>query len=304
MVIEPNFVAMVRGMSPRWGAGRTVRYLTRRSVLYTVAIGGALLYALPLFLMISTSFKSGDILYIRPFQWIPATLHFENYVQAWTAFPFTRYLWNTLFITAMSMIGAVITTSMAGYAFARLSFPARGLFFGFLIASLLLPREATFIPTFIIWWKLGFVNTYVPLIAPDWMASGVARVFLLRQFFRTLPMELEAAGKIDGATPFQRYSRIILPLSKPAIGVVLIFEFIGSWNSFVEPLIYLKDEEMFTLNVGLNMFRDAYSQQFSSMPQMHWFMAIATLIVIPVVVIFVLLQRHFVEGIQLTGIKG
>jgi ABC-type glycerol-3-phosphate transport system permease component len=303
-MLNPDFMAMVRGEVRRWARSRILRYLTGRLFLYSVAVGGALLYAMPLFLMISTSLKSGDVLYVRPFRWIPETLHFENYVQAWSAFPFSRYLRNTIYITVFNMVGAVLSTSMAAYALARIRFPARGLFFALLLASLLLPTEVTFVPQYIIWWKLGFVNTYVPLIAPGWLAMGSSKIFMLRQFFRTLPAELEDAAKIDGASPFDCYWRIILPLSKPAIGVVMIFEFIGKWNSFVEPLIYLKDPDTFTLNVGLNMFRDAYYEQFRNMPRMHWFMAIATLIVLPILVIFILLQRHFVEGIQLTGLKG
>ena len=303
-MVRPNFTIMARGERRRWSVERTVRYLAGRSVLYLFVLTGAAIYIMPFLLMLSTSLKSADTLYVRPFQWIPQEVHFENYVQAWTAFPFSLYLRNTLFITFANMIGAVLSISMAGYALARIRFPARSLFFGMVIASLLLPSEVTFIPEYLIWWRLGAVNTYVPLIAPGWLAVGASKIFLLRQFFRTLPVELEEAAKMDGATPFDTFWRIALPLSKPAVGVVMIFEFIGKWNSFVDPLIYLKDQEKYTLTVGLNMFKDAYAEQFSHMPNMHYFMAIATLIVMPVLIIFVFLQRYFVEGIQLTGLKG
>jgi ABC-type glycerol-3-phosphate transport system permease component len=302
-MLQENFLGMLRGESKRWSTGRIASYLTRRTFLYLFAVGGALIYAMPLFLMIGTSLKSMDVLYIRPFQWWPKEVHFENYVEAWTAFPFTRYLLNTIYITLMSLTGAVLSTSFAAYAFSRLKFPARKLFFALVLASMMLPREAVFIPTYIIWWKLGAVGTYIPLIAPAWLARGLSRIFLLRQFFRTIPVELEDSAKIDGCSAFQRYLRIILPLAKPAIGVVMIFEFIGNWNSFVGPLIYLKDPNKYTLNVGLNMFRDAFAEQFQAMPQMHWFMAIATIIILPIIIIFVFLQRYFVEGIQLSGIK-
>jgi multiple sugar transport system permease protein len=302
-VLEENFVGMLRGHTQRWSTKRIVSYIIRRSFVYVFAIGGACLFALPLVLMIGTSLKPMNELYIRPFQWFPKQPHFGNYIQAWTAFPFTRYLFNTLFITFASLAGSVFSCSCAAYAFSRLKFPARKLFFGLVLASMMLPNEALFIPTYIIWWKIGAVGTYLPLILPSWLGRGLARIFLLRQFFRTIPLELEDSGKIDGCSVFQRFRRIILPLSKPAIGVVMIFEFIGKWNSFVQPLIYLNDPDMYTLNVGLNMFRDAYSEQFSSMPQMHWFMAIATIIIMPIIIIFVFLQKYFVEGIQLSGIK-
>ena len=302
-MIEENFMAMLRGETQRWSTIRIVKYLVKRFFLYLIVISGALLFALPLYLMIITSLKSADTLYIRPFQWFPQTLHFENYIKAWNAFPFTLYLRNTLFITITTIIGAVISTSMAAYAFSRLKFPARKLFFTFVIGAMLLPKEVTFIPTYLIWWKLKMVNTFVPLIAPGWLARGLSKIFLLRQFFRSIPVELEDAAKIDGSSAFQRYIRIILPLSKPALGVVLIFEFITNWNSFVGPLIYLNDPKLYTLNVGLNMFKDAFAEQFSHMPNMNYFMAIATLIVIPIIIIFVFLQKYFVEGIQLSGIK-
>ena len=303
-MVTSDFGAMIRGETRRWSRGRIVRFMIGRAFLYVVAGGGALLYLMPLLLMISTSLKSADTLYVRPFRWIPETLHWENYTKAWNTFPFSLYLRNTIIITVLNLLGAVITCSLAGYALARMRFPARNLFFSLLIATMLLPSQVTFVPEFIIWWKLGFVNTWVPLILPGWLAVGSSRIFLFRQFFRTLPAELEDAAKIDGASPFGCYWRIALPLSMPVIGVVALFEFIGKWNSYVGPLIYLKDPDLYTLNVGLNMFKDAYAQELSHMPNMHLFMAIATMIVVPVLIIFIILQRYFVEGVQLTGLKG
>lgn len=303
-MVNSDFVAMLRGETSRWSTGRIVRHLTSRLFLFAIAGGGALLFALPLFLMISTSLKSADSLYARPFRWIPETLHFENYAQAWTAFPFTLYLRNTIIITVLNGIGAVFTCSLVGYALARMRFPASSLIFGLLIATMLLPTEVTFVSEYLIWWRLGLTNSWGPLIIPGWLAAGASKVFLFRQFFKTLPPELEDAAKIDGASPFGCYWRIALPLSKPVIGVVALFEFIGKWNSFVGPLIYLKDPDLYTLNVGLNMFKDAYAEQFIQMPNMHYFMAVATVIVIPVLIVFVFLQRYFVEGVKLTGLKG
>jgi multiple sugar transport system permease protein len=151
---------------------------------------------------------------------------------------------------------------------------------------------------------LGFVNTFVPLIVPSWLAQGEAKIFLLRQLFRGLPSDLEAAAKIDGASPVQRFTMVILPNAKAGIGIVLLLEFVTNWNKFIDPLIYLKEEKLFTLNVGLNMFRDIYSAAVFGVENIHWFMAVATLIVLPILVIFLFLQRFFIEGIQLSGMKG
>jgi multiple sugar transport system permease protein len=282
----------------------TIGAALRKTGLYTAAVGGAALFMVPLIVMLGTSLKSADVLYARPFQWIPRDPQFSNYVEAWTSFPFTRYLVNTVYITVFNMIGAVFSISLAAYALARIRFPAARLFFALVIGSMLLPGEVTFIPEFIIWWRLGFVNTYVPLIAPGWLARGVSKIFLLRQFFRNIPMDLEDAAKIDGSNPLGRFLRVVVPLSTPALGVVMIFEFVGKWNSFVDPLIYLNDQMKYTLNVGLNMFKDAYGETVTAAPNMHLFMAIATLIIVPILIIFVFLQRYFVEGIQLTGLKG
>lgn len=154
-MVRPGILALFRNATPRKVASHPWQRLLERSILYILACSGALIYLLPFLLMLSTSLKAGDAIYVRPFQWIPESLHFENYIQAWNAFPFSLYLRNTLFITIANMIGAVITTAMAGYALARLRFPARSLFFGMVIASLLLPSEVTFIPEYLIWWQMG-----------------------------------------------------------------------------------------------------------------------------------------------------
>ncbi len=292
--------ALSNALAPRV----SVRRLVNATAFYVVVSAVAAVFLMPLLVMVSTSLKPASDLYSDPFRWIPRTIRFRNYTEAWTSFPFTRYLWNTLYITVFNMVGAVISTAAAAYALARIRFPAANLFFALVIGSMLLPSEVTFIPEFIIWWRMGFVDTYVPLIAPGWLARGASKIFLLRQFFRNIPIDLEDAAKIDGTSVPGRFARIIVPLSTPAIGVVMIFEFVGKWNSFVDPLIYLNDTDKYTLNVGLNMFKDAYGETLTTSPNMHLFMAIATLIIIPILIIFVFLQRYFVEGIQLTGIKG
>jgi ABC-type glycerol-3-phosphate transport system permease component len=305
MTGEKAFISMLRGETRRWNTGRIARYVSGRLVLYALAIGLSVLFVIPFAWMISTSLKSIDTVYRTPFQWIPRPAHFENYWEAWNAFPFTLYLRNTIVITVFSVAGDLFSCSLVAYGLARVRFPARGLFFALLVGTMLLPGEVTFIPRFVIMHKMGWVNTFLPLIVPSWLATGSAKVFLLRQFFRTIPGELEDAARIDGAGFLGCYWRIILPLSKPALAVIGIYSFIGNWNSFLDPLIYLNRTDLYTLNVGLHMFQDAYAAMSGiGIPQMHWFMAIATLILLPIVVLFLVLQRFFVTGITLGGVKG
>ena len=305
MAAEEKFLSMLRGETRRWSTGRTVRYVGQRLILYVLGIGVTFLFAVPFAWMVSTSLKSADTVYRLPFHWIPRPAHFENYWQAWNAFPFTLYLRNTIFITVVSVAGDLFSCSLVAYGFARVRFPARGLFMTLLLGTMMLPWEVTFIPRFVIMHRMGWVNTFLPLTVPSWFAVGSSKVFLLRQFFRSIPGDLEDAARIDGATFFGCYWRIILPLSRPVLAVVAIHSFIGNWNSFLGPLIYLNNDKMWTLNVGLSMFQDAYSQMFGvGIPQMHWFMAVATIILLPIIVLFLALQRYFVTGIVLTGMKG
>lgn len=281
------------------------RQQVAKDVLYYLFLTGmAIAFLLPLYFMVVTAVKPLDEVYGQPFRWLPSEFQFENFVNGWTAMPFTRYLYNTLIIVVGAVTGAVISISMTAYALARINFPARSVFFALIIGAMLLPSEVRFVPEFVIWSNLGFVNTFVPLIAPSWLAQGEAKIFLLRQLFRGLPSDLEAAAKIDGASPIQRFTLIALPNAKAGIGIVLLLEFVTNWNKFIDPLIYLKEEHLYTLNVGLNMFRDLYSAAVFGVENIHWFMAIATLIVLPILAIFLLLQRFFIEGIHLTGMKG
>jgi len=254
--------------------------------------------------MLVSSVKPPDEIYGSPYQWIPSRIVLSNFVDAWTSFPFTRYLFNTIFITITAMTGAVISITMTAYAIARIRFPLANLFFALVIAAMLLPGEVTFIPQFIIWSDLGFVNTYVPLIAPSWLARGEAKIFLLRQFFRSMPSALDDAAKIDGASVPQRFTSIAIPNAKAPIAIVLVLEFVVNWNKFIDPLIYLNDASLYTLNVGLNMFREVNSAGVYGVSELHLFMAIATVILMPILILFLFLQRYFVEGINISGYKG
>ncbi|NLY30276.1 MAG: carbohydrate ABC transporter permease, partial [Firmicutes bacterium] len=216
----------------------------------------SLLFALPLFWLISTSLKPNSEIFIFPPRWIPSQPFWGHYRTAVEFIPFFQYLFNTLYICALSVVGSVISCSLVAYGFSRIDWPERDALFMVLIATMMIPFAVTMIPMFIIFNRLRWINTFRPLIVPTYFAPAFY-VFLLRQFFMTIPFELSDAARIDGASEFYIYLRIILPLAKPALAVVALFQFIGSWNDFLGPLIYLRSTEKYTLALGLQQFRSA-----------------------------------------------
>lgn len=261
---------------------------------------GALAMIAPFLWMVTTSLKEpGSIFsYQRPWwqDWIPVQFVWRNYVWAWKAVPFARFYLNSLFVSLCVTAGQVMTSAMAAYAFARLEFPGRDkIFFGYL-ATMMVPGAVTMIPVFILLRFLGWIDTYKAVILPGiFTAYGT---FLLRQFFLTLPKELEDAAKIDGCSYFGIFWRIILPLSKPALATLTTFTFMGSWLNFMWPLIVLNTHEKLTLPVGLSYFQSLHTTDWALL------MAGSLMMILPILIVFLLNQRYFVEGIKLTGIKG
>lgn len=267
-----------------------------RVVIYTLLLAGATLFMIPFVWMLSTSLKEGTQVYTWPPVWIPNPVRFDNYSKAWALLPFTTFYLNTLQITALSIIGVVISCTLAAYGFARLRFRGRDFLFIILLSTMMLPGQVTMIPLYIWYSKLGWVNTNLPLIVPAFFGNPFS-IFLLRQFFMTIPHELDDAAKIDGCSFLGIYSRIILPLSKPAVGVVAIFAFTYNWNDFIHPLIYLQSIEQFTIALGLRLFQTNTSIEMQSL------MAMSIVALIPQLVVFFIAQRHFVQGVVLTGLK-
>jgi multiple sugar transport system permease protein len=272
-----------------------------RFVVWLILLAGAVVMMLPVAWLVSTSLKEPGQVFRFPPEWIPDPVRWQNYPDALTEMPFDRYVANTLFITISNMIGVLLSSSLAAYAFARLRFPCRDIIFWILLCTLMLPQAVILIPRYIEFRNLDWVDTWRPLIVPNFFGAGLGGVFyifLLRQFFRTIPRELSDAAKVDGASEFRIYWQIIMPLSRPAIAVVLIFTFLDNWNNYLEPLIFLSSPDKFTVALGLASFRGLFSTQW------HLLMAASTVMIIPVVVLFFLLQRYFVRGVVLTGMKG
>ncbi len=253
---------------------------------------------LPLVWLVRSSVMNIGQIFIFPPEWIPEPWQWKNYPDALTAIPFFRYFVNTMIILVPSVAGTVITSVASAYSFSRLRWPGRDFIFGILMTTLMLPYAVTLIPTFLLWARLGLVDTFWPLILPHWFGGGIFFIFLLRQFFRTLPQELDEAAIIDGANPLQILWFIVVPLSRPAIITVAIFATLNAWNDFLGPLIYLNSGDKYTLALGLNQFTGLYSSQW------HLLMEASTVIVLPVIILFFFAQRYFIEGIALTGTKG
>lgn len=262
---------------------------------YLLLIVGALTMIIPFLWMISTSFKTLEQVYIFPPKWIPQPFIGENYIEVLRRTPFLRYFYNTLVVTIFVIIGRIITCSMGAYAFARLKFPGRDILFMIYISTMMIPMQITLIPTFILMRYVRLIDTLYSLILPG-MFSAFG-TFLLRQFFLTIPVELEEAAIIDGANKWTIFTRIILPLTKPALTTLVIFTTLGTWNEFMQPLIFLQSQEHYTLSLGLSFFKGMYGTEW---PQL---MAATLLSILPLILIFIIGQRYFIEGIALSGLK-
>lgn len=273
-----------------------VNRVLSKTCVYLLLTLGAVLMLLPFAWMLITSFKSPDNVMVMPPQWIPNPFKWQNYVTAWKSAPFPRYLLNSVIVTVLGTIGELITTILAAYAFSQLNFYGRDVLFSILLGTMMVPGEVLMIPNFVTISNLEWVDQYPGLIVP-WCAS-VFSIFLLRQFFLALPKELEYASRVDGCRDFQYLIRIMLPLVKPALVTIVILKVIGSWNDFLWPLIATNKDAMRTLPVGLT--------QFSTETGIHYelLMAASTMIILPMVVLFLILQKYVVNGVARVGIKG
>jgi multiple sugar transport system permease protein len=267
-------------------------------VAHLVLLGISAVALVPIIWMTSTALKAKGTELEWPIRWIPDPIVWQNFVTAHTILSFGYYYRNTIAIAALSTLGAALTASMAGFAFARLKFVGRGPLFILVLTTLMLPNIVTLIPTYMIWRQMGWIDTLVPLIVPSWLGGGAFNVFLMRQFFMTLPHELDDAARVDGASNYRIYAQILLPLCGPVLAVVAIFTFVEHWTEFLLPLIYLNSDKMRTVSIGLELgsgtFRNTY----------NYIMAVATVMTLPILVLFFSAQRYFMKGIVMTGMAG
>lgn len=275
-----------------------MRNLFHFVAIYGLIIVGAVVMLIPLLWLLSSSFKDSGRIFLFPPQWIPNPWRPENYTKVFDQIPFLRFYWNTILVTGLAMAGQILAASLVAFGFARLRFPGRDVLFLVLLSTIMIPYHVTLIPTFVLFRMLGWLDTYAPLILPYWLGGGAFYVFLLRQFYMRLPLDLDDAARIDGATTFGIYRRVILPQAKPALGVVAVFTFLGHWNDFFNPLIYLNTTNKYTLALGINLFRSYQTTQWNLL------MAASVMVTAPCIVLYAVAQRYFIQGIVFTGLKG
>jgi ABC-type glycerol-3-phosphate transport system permease component len=276
----------------------TARKIRASAAKHAVLIVLSAMFALPLLWMVGTSFKTAQQALTLPVVWIPHPVEWRNYPQLFASLPFFRFFLNTFAYAAITIVGVCVSSSLVAYGFSRLRWPGRDAVFYVMLMTMILPFVCTLIPLFILYKHLGWIGGYLPLEVPTFFGSSVFSTFLLRQFFMTIPNSLSEAARIDGANEFYIYSRIILPLAKPAMATVILFQFIYCWNDYLGPLIYISNQNDYPLSLGLALILGDYTTNWA------WVMAGATAATAPIVILFFLTQRTFIQGIALTGTKG
>ncbi len=270
----------------------------QRILLYVVMSLLSLVFLIPLIWLITTSLKAQGEVFAYPPVWIPETIQWSNFSEAVDRAPLWTWLKNTTTVTALAVIGNVVTSSLVAYGFARLEFPGRNILFILLLSTMMLPEVILLIPQFILFRELGWIDTLYPLIVPSFFGGGAFNIFLVRQFYLTIPRDFDDAARLDGASNWQIWRQILLPLSAPVLTAVAIFSFVSHWNDFLGPLIYLQSEDNKTLALGLRAFISPTDASWNIS------MAASLFLVVPVLIIFFVGQRYFIRGVAMTGITG
>jgi len=272
----------------------------RRALFYLLMVVLALIFAGPLLWMLSTSLKTDPQVYTVPPVWIPNPARLVNYPEALSSRPFGVYTYNTMRYALGAVAGALLSNTLVAYGFARIRWPGRDVFFIICLATMMIPFQVRMIPLYLTFKNLGWLNTYLPLIVPTFLAVNAYYTFLLRQFFLTIPSELSDAARVDGCTELGILIRIILPLAKPALAVIGLLQFMFAWDNYIGPLIYLNAESLYPIALGLQQFRTMFQEKLV----WPYMMAASTATVAPVIILYFFVQRTFVEGISITGLKG
>ena len=285
------------GYKSEWMRSKTRSERIAKGITYVLLIALSVLFMIPFVWLLSSSLKSNADIFAMPPKWIPDPIEFSNYIEVFHQVPFFRFLANTLMIAIPVLIANVFVSAMVGYAFARFRAPGKNGLFMLLLSTMMLPSQVTMIPLFIMFKEIGWVDTLLPMIVPVFFGGSALYVFLFRQYFATFTASLGEAARIDGAGYFKTFTHVYLPMSKPILITVGIFSFMGSWNDFMGPLIYLNDMNNYTLAIGLNMFKTQYIQNW------NYTMAYNVMIVVPLIVLFFVAQKSFIQGIVITGTK-
>lgn len=282
--------------STRHSRRKTLKFIRTAVLPHTMLCLLGIAFLMPFAWLFLTSIKSVDEIFRLPVVWFPSRIQWENYVQAVQTIPFLRYTLNTLLICVLSIGGQLLASPLVAYGLARIPFKGRDVIFYIMMGTMILPYQVTMIPVYVMYNKLNLVDSYVPLILPSFFGSAFY-IFLLRQFFRNIPLELTESAKMDGAGEFRIYSTMILPLAKPAIYSVALFTFLNEWGDFLGPLLYLNDPARWTLSIGLKAFIGEYKVDWGPL------MAASTIFTVPIIVLYFFVQRQFIQGITMTGFK-
>ena len=267
-----------------------------RTLGYLTVLAVALLMVLPLYWMVATALKGPDQTFALPPEWVPNPVAWENFARVFEEVPFGRFILNTAFLVVMNIIGQLFAVTLVAYGFARLRFPGRSILFLLMLSTLMIPYHVTLVPRFVLFAKLGWTNTYLPLIVPAFTGSSFL-IFMVRQYMMSIPFDLDEAAYIDGASRFDVFRLIILPLSRPALVLVVVFTFVGTWNDFLQPLIYLNDPQLFTVSLGLSFFQGTRETNWNLL------MAGSLLATLPPLLLFFVAQRQLIGGISVEGLK-
>jgi multiple sugar transport system permease protein len=266
-------------------------------LLFLCLIAVSFLFVVPLFWLLTCSFKQAAELFAVPVQWLPKKFSFENYTRMFSYFPFMRYLKNTLIIVFFNILGSTVSSAVIAYGFSRLHWKGRDKVFVLVLITMILPFQAVMVPLFMLFQQIGWIGTFLPLTLTCFFGNPFY-IFLMRQFFLSLPEELNEAARIDGSGEFRTFFQIAIPLSSPVLATVAIFSFLRSWNDFIGPLIFLANDKLYTLAIGAQLIRSRLQ------PNWEILMPLGVVMVLPVLIIFFLMQKYFIEGISMSGIKG
>jgi len=280
------------------------QYLLGRAVLYLIAISAATIFMIPFVWTLLSSLKTAGELYTFPPTWLPKVPQPLNYAEVFRRVTFGLWMWNSTWVALVATFGSVLSAAVVGYAFARFRFPGRNLLFMITLSTMMLPVEVTLIPLYLIFSKVGWLDTYYPLLVPPFFGGGAFLIFLMRQFFMSIPMDLDEAARIDGASYLRIFWQILMPLSVPALATAAVLTFMGQWNAFLHPFIFLNSKSKFTLAIGIRYFQAVVGSTEAMEPIEHLLMAASVLMTAPIIILFFVAQRYFVRGIVMSGIKG
>ncbi len=275
-----------------------------RAILYLVAISSSALFMFPFVWTVLSSLKTGGELFRFPPTWFPEVPQFQNYPKVFEIVTWATWTWNSTLVAVVSTFGAVLTAALVGYSFARFRYPARDVLFIITLSTMMLPVEVTLIPLYLMFAKIGWLDSYKPLIIPSFFGGSAFLIFLMRQFFLSIPLDLDEAARIDGAGYVRIFWQILMPLSIPVTATAAVLTFMSQWNEFLYPFIYLNTKTKYTLAIGIRYFQAVAGFADDTEPKYHLLMAASVMMTAPIIILFFLAQRYLVQGIVMSGIKG